>query len=219
MKERRAPKKPLPNSQRVRELTTQGYKNIVGLDEVGRGAWAGPLVMGAVLLDPGLEIAGLRDSKQLTPAQREALVPQIHSLARAWSLGIVEVEALNQLGLGRSLELAAQRALAELAIDPDYLLFDGKYPLRSVPIAQEAIVRGDGLVASIAAASVIAKVYRDRLMRELHLAEAEVASYRFDLNKGYPSAWHRQSLKEHGPSRHHRTCFAPIAALKQPTLW
>ncbi len=189
------------------------------MDEVGRGAWAGPLVMGAVIFGSLKPVRHLRDSKMLTPPIREQLSKQILSLAIGCGIGVVSVEELNQLGLTTGLEVAAQRAVDSLGFKPDHLLFDGKSRLKSIALPQTVIVRGDQTVRCIAAASVIAKVYRDQLMRDLHASQPTIQHYRFDLNKGYPSAWHRSQLEKLGASAYHRTFFKPIADLRQLRIW
>lgn len=186
---------------------------VVGIDEVGRGAWAGPLVVGAVALPIEATIDGLRDSKLLTPQARERLIPIIQGVAVSWAIGVVEVSELDQIGLAASLGLAAQRAIEQLSIQPATVLVDGKYPYRGFSINQQPIVGGDATIPCISAASVIAKVLRDQMMVDLHRREAHIESFRFDLNKGYPSVLHRQALATHGPSTHHRRSFAPIRAL------
>lgn len=186
---------------------------LVGIDEVGRGAWAGPLVVGAVILVADAQIEGLKDSKLLSLRQRERLVPQIQAAAISWAIGIVEVWELDAIGLGASLGLAAQRAIDCLRLRPTKALVDGKYPFRNVDIEQQPIIGGDRSVPCISAASVIAKVMRDQVMRELHDCDHQVQPFRFDLNKGYPSALHRAMLATHGPLAHHRRSFAPIRAL------
>ncbi len=186
---------------------------VVGIDEVGRGAWAGPLVVGAVIFREGCQIDGLTDSKLLTPNQRERLVPIIQSVAVAWAIGVVEVQELDSIGLGASLGLAAQRAVEALVVQPSSVLIDGKYPYRNFSLKQQPIIGGDKTVLCISAASVVAKVLRDQMMFDLHKSDATVRSFRFDLNKGCPSALHRSVLTERGPSIHHRQSFAPIRRL------
>ncbi len=186
---------------------------IVGIDEVGRGAWAGPLVVGAVVLPADAHIEGLKDSKLLSPRQRERLVPVIQSLAMSWAVGVVLVDELDDIGLAASLGLAAQRATDQLLVKPTRFLVDGKYPYRNFLVEQELIIGGDNTIPCISAASVIAKVFRDNLMRDLHKSDATVRPFRFDLNKGYPSALHRSVLCESGPSIYHRRSFAPIRKL------
>lgn len=204
---------PVPSEELERTWRQRGYRLVAGLDEVGRGAWAGPLVMGAVILPPDVQMRGLRDSKLLNPAQRESLALRIKQIAITWSLGIVTVPELNEFGLAASLHLAAQRAIAGLEPQADAVLFDGKSRVRGIELPQETIVRGDQLVRAIAAASIVAKVARDEMMCELHSFSADEGRYRFDRNKGYPSLIHRIALETYGISDQHRQCFAPIKEL------
>ena len=182
---------------------------IAGLDEVGRGPLAGPLVTCAVVLP--LErrpswLSELRDSKQLTRLQRERLAPLIQEQAEAWSVAWVHASELDSLGMTRALRAAAQRAIDGLPLTPDVVLADGRDDLR-LPMRTEMVVKGDASVASIAAASIVAKVARDRWMRELHERFPE---YGFAAHKGYASAEHLTALKRHGPCPEHRRSFAPV---------
>ena len=204
---------PVPTEAVERELRLAGCRVVAGLDEVGRGAWAGPLVMGAVILPDDVVIDGLRDSKLLTATRREVIAEQIKAQAISVGLGLVSVDELNEFGLAAGLQLAAVRAVKALTVVPDMVLVDGSYPFRALRVPQRATVRGDQTIRTIAAASVIAKVARDAMMREIHELDQSAQAYRFDLNKGYPSPVHQAELKNLGPCDHHRTCFAPIAAL------
>lgn len=190
-----------------------GHDIVVGIDEVGRGAWAGPLIVGAVVLPANRRLLGLRDSKLLPRLDRERLARRIKRTARAWSIGIVDVREMNEIGLAAALGLAARRAIDGLGMLPTLCLVDGKYPFRTLDIEQRSVVKGDVTVRCIAAASVVAKVERDRMMRTLHRHDASVRHFRFDLNKGYPAPVHRQALVSLGPTSHHRTCFTPIREL------
>jgi ribonuclease HII len=191
---------------------------VVGLDEVGRGSLAGPLVVGAVALRTGDQPpGGLDDSKALSARQREVLAPQLEQWADGWSLGWVSAAEIDAWGLSLALSVAATRALDVLSSRPSFALLDGPYNFLRAPrdvafgveapptpyagLAHETIVRGDSHSAAIAAASVLAKVRRDQFMRELH---AECPSYGWDANKGYASAAHVAALRELGPSIHHR---------------
>lgn len=191
---------------------------VVGIDEVGRGSLAGPLVVGAVALgtlaDPP---EGLDDSKALSPRQREALVPQLEAWVDGWSLGWVTAGEIDAWGLALALSVAASRALDELSPQPSFALVDGTHNFLRAPrdvalgvdapstpyagLAHSTIVRGDAASAVIAAASVLAKVHRDQFMRELH---AQCPHYAWDANKGYGSAAHLEALRTFGPSPHHR---------------
>ncbi|MBI4175503.1 ribonuclease HII [Candidatus Berkelbacteria bacterium] len=210
---------PIPQEELEGRFRAAGHKLICGIDEVGRGAWAGPLVIGAVILPPDRRILTLRDSKLLRRDERELLARRIKRVALAWAIGIVEVTEMNQIGLGQSLMLAAERAVASLRIAPTQILIDGRYPWKGLAIPQHAIVRGDQTVRVIAAASVIAKVERDRMLRTLHRTDKLVRRYRFDLNKGYPSPFHQAQLRELGPSVHHRLSFRPIRENKTLSMF
>ncbi|PJC00965.1 MAG: ribonuclease HII [Candidatus Komeilibacteria bacterium CG_4_9_14_0_8_um_filter_36_9] len=180
---------------------------VAGIDEVGRGAWAGPIVAAAVVfLKPNkLKVV---DSKQLNFAQREKLSKEIKRRA-VWSLGIVSSFDIDRLGLQKANILAAQRAANNLPIKPDLLKVDMIRKFTH-PIDFELIIRGDSKVREISAASIIAKDHRDKMMIELH---QHYKHYRFDLHKGYGTELHQQLLKQYGASVLHRTSFAPIARL------
>lgn len=181
-----------------------GARFVAGIDEVGRGALAGPVVAAAVILKPEacaqLADAGVRDSKQLSGRARAELVPLIRASARAWAVGSVSAATIDWIGIARATELAMSRALAGLVLRPDYLLVDG-YPNRLDPRPQLAIVRGDRRSLSIASASILAKVWRDSAMIEL---ERRLPGYHFDRHKGYGTAEHRQAIGLWGASSWHR---------------
>ena len=177
---------------------------VAGCDEAGRGCLAGPVVAAAVVLPTGAAIPGLDDSKKLMPAQREALVPIIARVAVAVGVGQcspAEVDSLNVLWAAME---AMRRAVEALGFVPDVLLVDGNRAVPRAPCAQETIVRGDGISLSIAAASVVAKTTRDRLMVAL---DADFPVYGWAQHKGYPTAQHYAALRLHGPSPHHRRTF------------
>ena len=181
-----------------------GRRVVAGCDEAGRGCLAGPVVAAAVVLPPDAQIPGLDDSKKLTPAQREALVPEIYRVAVAVGVGQcspAEVDRLNVLWAAME---AMRRAVLALPAVPDVLLIDGNREIPDAPCAQETVVRGDGISLSIAAASVVAKVARDRLMVAL---DADFPAYGWAQHKGYPTAQHYAALAAHGPSPHHRRTF------------
>lgn len=181
---------------------------IAGVDEVGRGPLAGPVVAAAVILDPARPIAGLADSKTLSPLRREQLAVEIRAKALAWALGRAEVAEIDRLNILQASLLAMQRAIAALSIVPDQALVDGnRCPLLACPC--RAIVRGDATVPAISAASILAKVARDAEMGELH---ERYPRYGFAQHKGYPTAAHRDALRRFGPCPEHRRSFAPVAA-------
>ena len=180
-----------------------------GVDEAGRGPLAGPVVAAAVILDPHNPIDGLNDSKKLSAKRREALAIEIRAKALAWSVAEASVEEIDQINILHASMLAMQRAVRGLALTPEKALIDGnRCPLLACPA--EAIVGGDGKVAAIAAASILAKTVRDAGMLSLH---ANYPMYGFDRHMGYPTAFHLQALREHGPSPVHRRSYAPVAQL------
>jgi len=180
-----------------------------GVDEVGRGPLAGPVVAAAVILDPARPIAGLKDSKQLSERKREALAAQIRSDALAWALGRAEVEEIDAINILQASLLAMQRAVAALSLAPELVLVDGNHCPRLACPAQ-AIVKGDGLVPTISAASILAKVSRDREMLDL---DARYPGYGLAQHKGYPSKAHLAALQTLGASPVHRRSFAPVRRL------
>ena len=187
-----------------------GFRLIAGLDEAGRGPLAGPVVAAAVILPRRCLFKGLRDSKLLTESQREKLYDDIATRALGWSVGLAtekEIDRLNILGATR---VAFSRAIEGLSPRPDFLLLDAMR-LTRVPITQKAIIKGDRLSVSIAAASVMAKVSRDRLMLEYHNRFPE---YRFHIHKGYPTPEHLKLLAHFGPCEGHRQSFRPVQASK-----
>ncbi|OTA19736.1 ribonuclease HII [Xenorhabdus beddingii] len=179
---------------------------IAGVDEVGRGPLVGAVVTAAVILDPAKPITGLMDSKKLTEKRREALYLEIKEKALCWSLGRAEPDEIDQLNILHATLLAMQRAVAGLAIVPDYVLIDGnRCPALAMPA--QAVVKGDSLVAEISAASILAKVTRDREMVEL---DKQFPDYGFAQHKGYPTALHLEKLALLGATEHHRKSFAPV---------
>ncbi|SFN16228.1 RNase HII [Izhakiella capsodis] len=179
---------------------------IAGVDEVGRGPLVGAVVTAAVILDPARPIVGLADSKKLSEKRRQALYDEIKVKALSWSLGRAEPEEIDQLNILHATMLAMQRAVAGLSLVPDLVLIDGNR-CPSLPMPSQAVVKGDSLVAEISAASILAKVTRDREMGELDLLFPE---YGFAQHKGYPTALHLQRLTQHGATPHHRRSFAPV---------
>ncbi|MFZ5979196.1 MAG: ribonuclease HII [Candidatus Zixiibacteriota bacterium] len=191
-------------------LFQKGYKNICGVDEVGRGPLAGPVVAAAVIVPAGLRIEGLDDSKKLTPLRRESIFEEIISLGLTCSIGIIDHEDIDKLNILRASLLAMRKAVCELKPPADFVLVDGNHPIPNIPQPQFAIVGGDGRCVSIAAASIVAKVTRDRIMDRY---EALYPSFSFATHKGYPTAAHIAELKEHGPCEIHRKTFKPVAKI------
>ena len=179
---------------------------IAGVDEVGRGPFVGAVVTAAVILDPAKPILGLADSKKLTEKRREALYIEIKEKALSWSLGRAEPDEIDQLNILHATMLAMQRAVAGLHITPDMVLIDGNR-CPKLPMASQAVVKGDSKVAEISAASILAKVTRDREMVELDL---QFPDYGFAKHKGYPTPVHLESLAKLGATPHHRRSFAPV---------
>ena len=180
---------------------------IAGIDEAGRGPLAGPVVAAAVVLPADFEHGVLTDSKQLSAQQRERLFSELTSCSRiAWQVAVVAHDEIDRLNILRATHAAMQRAAAALSPAPDHVLIDGR-PVRDFPIAQTALVKGDTLSFSIAAASVIAKVTRDRLMIDF---DAQFPHYGFAQHKGYGTALHLERLRTHGPCPIHRRSFLPV---------
>lgn len=179
---------------------------IAGVDEVGRGPLAGPVVSAAVILDPLRVIPGLADSKVLSEKRREALYLQIRESALCWAIGRAEVEEIDSLNILHASLLSMQRAVLALPVKPHKVLVDGNR-CPDLPCQAEAIIKGDASVAAISAASILAKVSRDREMVALH---ARYPDYGFDRHKGYPTRLHRECLARFGATRHHRRSFRPV---------
>jgi ribonuclease HII len=196
------------NEQAEFELAMQGGR-VAGVDEVGRGPLAGPVVAAAVILDSTRPIEGLRDSKKLTERRREQLAEQIRAQALAWSLGRAEPQEIDSINILQASLLAMQRAVAGLQIPPELVLIDGnRCPALDCPA--QAIVGGDDRVAAISAASILAKVVRDREMVRM---DARYPGYGFARHKGYPSKLHLEALAALGVTPIHRRCYAPVRRL------
>jgi ribonuclease HII len=194
-------------------LREQGHRFIAGLDEAGRGAWAGPVVAAAVVLPldrPDLKriLAGVRDSKQLSPAAREEMLFVIHQAALSTGVGVSAPAVVDRDGVVPATRRAMQRALAGLSTQPDCLIID-HLQLRTVPLPQVAFSKADARSLSVAAASIVAKVTRDRLMV---LLDERYAGYGFARHKGYGTTAHRAALTNLGPTPIHRMSFAPLRA-------
>ncbi len=179
----------------------QGFVYVGGIDEVGRGPLAGPVVAACVVAGEPLMLRGLNDSKQVRPALRAELAEKIKSTCSAWAIGSASVAEINRLNIYWASVLAMERALAALAVLPEYLITDA-VRIKSFAGPQEPLIKGDARSAIVAAASIVAKVHRDQLLRELHELEPR---YGFADHKGYATPEHLRALKEHGPSTHHRS--------------
>lgn len=203
-------KNQLPNTTRERALRSKGFQWIAGMDEVGRGSLAGPLVAAAVILKPHAKIPQLRDSKMLSHDQRQKVFLLILGNAKAWGIGMVPACDLDHIGLSRSLTATFHRALFNLNHPVDYILIDGRG--FSFSTAHECIIDGDQTVASIAAASIIAKVFRDHVMT---FSNEIYPEYGFRHNKGYGTALHLVQLKCHRLCPIHRKSFSPVSSFVQ----
>jgi len=206
--------RPQPNLFHELRLFHAGLRYIAGIDEAGRGAWAGPVVAAAVILPLELDnliayLSGVRDSKVMTPRSRKAKSIVIQELAVSVGVGCVESGEIDDIGILSATRLAMQRAIAALSIQPEHLLID-YLSLPDTPLPQTALPKGDGTVLSIAAASVIAKVTRDEQMVEM---DRVYPGYGLAQHKGYGTAQHHQALSHIGPSIIHRSSYKPIRAL------
>lgn len=184
----------------------EGHTRIAGIDEVGRGPLAGPVTAAAVILDPQAIPAGLNDSKKLSEKKRAALAAEIHATAQV-AIVDVSVEEIDQLNILHAAMAAMQRAILALPTAPDLALIDGNRLPPDLPCAAEAVVKGDARVASIAAASIVAKTWRDRLMVDL---AQQHPGYGWEQNAGYGTKMHLEALQNLGPTPHHRRSFKPV---------
>ena len=191
-----------PTRQLEKELCAAGYELVVGVDEVGRGAWAGPLMVGAAVLPLDKRVNGVRDSKLLTERNREQMFQRIADWCLAWSVGAASHEECDDLGMAAAQKLAARRAIEALGVQPDVAVVDGKWNFVAPWVPHvEMRVKADRTCLSVAAASVLAKVTRDRIMRE---AAQHYPQWSFETNKGYPCPLHKAGLQGYGPSVIHR---------------
>ncbi len=195
--------KSFPTLEIEEVLWQNGYQRIAGIDEAGRGPLAGPVVAAAVVFAPGVTVPGVRDSKQLTEKQRETLFEDIVQSCLAYGIGVVEPADIDRLNIRQATFLAMRKALGAMKITPDYLLVDGEELPNSL-YPQEAIVGGDDKSFTIAAASILAKVTRDRMMKMYH---EQFPQYHFDRHKGYGTQLHREMILRYGPSPIHRRSF------------
>ncbi len=190
---------PLPTYKYEQELLNQGFKAIVGIDEAGCGALAGPVVAGAVLLSPESELEGVRDSKLMSEKQREEMYIRVQDESLAWAAGMASAEEIYEIGIRPATYLAMRRALEQIH-QADFALVDA-WTIPGITTQQRGVVRGDRTILSIAAASIIAKVTRDRMMKKFH---NKFPVYGFNGHKGYGTKAHRDAIKEHGPCPIHR---------------
>jgi ribonuclease HII len=200
-----------PNLRTENKLRRQGLEIIAGLDEVGKGAWAGPLIAAAVVL-PRTSFTGLQDSKHLSPRQRDLYFAKITKNALAYAVGIVSHKLVDRIGIKQANLRAFRLAISKLNLKPQYLLIDG-LEIGPHPVPYQYIVEGDIKCSSIAAASVVAKVIRDRFMEQLH---QQYQAYGFAEHKGYGTLFHRRALDEMGPTPFHRLSFRPLKTAYNP---
>ncbi|MAT03466.1 MAG: ribonuclease HII [Acidimicrobiaceae bacterium] len=218
-----------PTRKIEQELWGSGFDTVVGIDEVGRGAWAGPLMVGAAILPRDKRVQGVRDSKMLTEPDRERLFDRIADWCVAWSVGAVSQEECDEMGMADAQRLACRRAVDGLGVVPDVAVSDGKWNFVSPCVdVVEMRVKADRHCLSVAAASILAKVVRDREMRRL---SDEFPQWSFDTNKGYPCPKHKAALQGYGPSAIHRRTWvfmdnyvpwpgvARVYRPEQPTLF
>ena len=181
----------------------EGFARICGVDEAGRGPLAGPVCAAAVILPFGVEIKGLNDSKKLSEKKREALFDEIIEKAVGYGIAFAEVSEIEELNILNASFLAMRRAIEKISPMPDFALIDGNM-VRNIPIPAQSIVKGDSLSASVSAASILAKVSRDRLLKEY---DAQFPEYGFLKHKGYPTKAHYEAIEKYGPCVHHRLSF------------
>jgi ribonuclease HII len=217
----------VPSLARERALWDEGYEVVVGVDEVGRGSWAGPISVGAAVLPRDRRVYKVRDSKMLTEDERERIFPRLTGWCAAWAVGHASQQECDDLGMSAAQKLAARRAIDGLGVTPDALLIDGLWDFVGGISKVTRIVKGDAKCLTIATASILAKVTRDRIMR----AEApHFPAYDFDLNKGYPCPRHKAALAAWGPTSIHRRAWVfmdhqpwdgvpRLVRDLQPTLW
>lgn len=207
---RKSTRFPPPDLDQEVRLWRAGYGAIAGVDEAGRGALAGPVVAGAVVLPKGAEMAGIwadvRDSKLLSSERREGMVDAIHRAAAGWGVGEASAQEIDDIGIAPATRLAMQRAIEALPARPDYLLLDW-VRLARLNLPQESFTKGDRRIVSIAAASILAKVHRDRLLVEM---EGSYPGYGFASHKGYGAASHLAAIAARGPCPEHRRSFSPL---------
>ena len=190
------------------ELSKRGFRAVAGVDEAGRGPLAGPVVAAAVILPPQWLDPGVDDSKRLSSQKRSELAHSIRAGASAFAVAMVSAAEIDALNIHQASLLAMKRALTKL--EADFALLDGRFTIPGLQISQQAIIKGDSISCSVAAASILAKVERDELMEKLH---HKYPFYEFDSNKGYPTASHVAALKTLGPCPEHRRSYGPVAAV------
>jgi ribonuclease HII len=189
-----------------KQARLSGYKMVAGVDEAGRGPLAGPVVSAAVVLSENFDVPGINDSKKLSEKKREALFPVIQTQAVAFGIGIADHEEIDRINILQASLLSMKRAVENLQMTPDYLLIDGKFTIDTT-IDQRSVIKGDALSLSIAAASILAKVTRDRIMADL---DVNYPQYGLKRHKGYPTKAHKEAILAHGPCPVHRKSFKGV---------
>ncbi|MEA1981050.1 MAG: ribonuclease HII [candidate division Zixibacteria bacterium] len=191
-------------------LRNKGCQFICGVDEVGRGPLAGPVVAAAVILSEDLELDGLDDSKKLSPVRRNKIFEQIINSDTNCAIGIIDNESIDKINILKASLMAMRKAVMDLKNAPDFVIVDGTFPIPKLDYPQFAVVKGDSRCRSIAAASVVAKVTRDRIMEKY---DAMYPGFSFSKHKGYPTAEHIEELRREGPCDIHRKSFKPVAEI------
>jgi len=197
-----------------RSLWSRGLTHVAGVDEVGVGPLAGPVLAAAVIVPEGIKLRGVDDSKKLTPARREDLAAKIRACALAVGIGIVEVDEIDRLNIYRAALEAMRRAVTALPRVPDHVVVDARC-IPGISVPQTALIGGDSRCYSVAAASIVAKVARDHLMREI---DGRYPQYGFCENMGYGTPQHLAAIERYGPSPVHRRSFAPVRELRLPGM-
>lgn len=206
----------IPDFSREAALQKGGYLSVAGVDEAGRGPWAGPVVAGAVIFENDEKLiaeliaAGIRDSKKISEKKREKLYDFIIQSSKAWGVGIVSEKMIDEINILNATKLAMKLALEKMSVRPDFLLIDGNGILQDFPARQIAVPRADQTVLSVSAASILAKVTRDRILIQF---EEKYPGYGFAKHKGYGTQMHMDALLRLGPCEIHRRSFAPIKKL------
>jgi ribonuclease HII len=197
-------------------LKKKGYKYIAGVDEAGRGPLAGPVVAAAVIIPDGVTLENLDDSKKISPKRRDILFDEIAASGAVCAVGIIDNDVIDCMNILKASLMAMRKAVCSLSTPPDFILVDGSFTIPNIDTPQFAIVGGDAACASISAASIVAKVTRDRIMD--HYQEL-YPDFSFGQHRGYPTSMHLEELKKHGPTEIHRKSFRPVSeALKQISL-
>ncbi|MBI2011876.1 ribonuclease HII [Candidatus Daviesbacteria bacterium] len=195
----------LPTLDYEQNLWRNNFKYVCGIDEVGRGCFAGPVVVGTVIFSPDCILPeGIADSKLLKPSRRKLLAKKIKECAISWAIAEIPVSKINKFGIGKATQMAFRKVIKNLKVRPDFVLIDAFYIKHLSRKYQKALKNGDKICTSIAAASIIAKVYRDELMKKLH---RKFPNYGFSKHKGYGTKFHQEAIKKFGLSKIHRTSF------------